>query len=287
MNISQYFSFSRFTLVVKRDFMENWKYNLRVFLLIFLVCMFVYFSAMCNYTRTFGSPQAYIAFHAMIISSFYSFMLFVQASQFMIHMRTKEARISNLMLPATSLEKFISRSLFVTLGLMIMFIVALFLADVIHLAFIPFFPDLPDELNTLLLPQYWENSIEYKIPEVSIDSMALKKVGVFPVLLGVGTMILASCLHAIYILGGNLFGKNAFLITTIFVFLVGYVGIRICDIIVPMVSVEWCEDFIRSNGEGHLGWGRLFVWCFNAFIWYVSFLIFSRQQVVKSKFRLW
>lgn len=287
MNISQYFSFPRFILVVRRDFMENWKYNLRVFGGIFLGCMFVYLLAMCNYTRVFENSRTYIDFHAAMISTFYTFMLLGQASQFMIHMRTKEARISNLMLPATSLEKFISRALFVTLGIMIMFIVASFLADVIHLAFIPFFPDLPNELNTLLWPEYWGNSIESRIPEVSIDSMALKTVGVFPVLLGVGTMILFSCLHAIYILGGNLFGKNAFLITTIFVFLLGYVGIKICDIIVPMVSVEWCEDFIRSNGEGHLGWGRLFVWCFNAFIWYVSYLIFSRQQVVKSKFRLW
>ena len=42
MNANRYFSFSRLALVMKRDFMENWKTNLYTFLGISLAFLLVY-----------------------------------------------------------------------------------------------------------------------------------------------------------------------------------------------------------------------------------------------------
>jgi hypothetical protein len=77
----------------------------------------------------------YIGYHLGIFTFAYSLYMLLKASQFTELLNTKEGRIRQLMLPATSLEKFVSRALGVTVVPTILFIVAILLADVVHFAF--------------------------------------------------------------------------------------------------------------------------------------------------------
>ena len=161
MNTKSYFSFSRLALVMKRDLMENWKMNLYIFLGFFLAFLGVYLFQMYDYSDYDGIPTAYqveryISHHTETFSIITSCLLFYFASESMRNMRTKEQRLSYLMLPATKLEKFVSRALFVTIGIFVMILLASLLAEAVHWAFMPFFENLPDKFKICVWPEVWE-----------------------------------------------------------------------------------------------------------------------------------
>ena len=77
-----------------------------------------------------------------MISAFTLILVFggiYTASGIMENMNTQQNRISILMLPATSLEKFITRTVYVTLGFALPIIMALFLAEATRFLFLPIF----------------------------------------------------------------------------------------------------------------------------------------------------
>ena len=92
MNTNRYFSFSRLTLVMKRDLMENWKTNLYTFLGLFLAFLGVYLFQMYNYIDYDGVPNAfqtverYISHHTGAFSVITSCLLFYFASDSMRNM---------------------------------------------------------------------------------------------------------------------------------------------------------------------------------------------------------
>ena len=132
MNTNRYFSFSRLGLVMKRDFMENWKTNLYLFLGVFLAFLGVYLLQMYDYNDSvhggvldaYQTVDRYVSHHTAAFAGIIAFLLFYFASETMRNMRTKEQRLSYLMLPATKLEKFVSRALYVTVGMFVMILLA-------------------------------------------------------------------------------------------------------------------------------------------------------------------
>ena len=97
--------------------------------------------------------------------------------------------------------------------------------------------------------------------------------------------------HSLFILGGNFFSKYPFLktVATILVvgvalaFLVNYIDIDIC--------IDRLNDFIRRNEdwlteEFACGTFTFITFCFTSLNWWLSYKLFTRQQVVKPKFRL-
>ena len=109
MSTNNTFSFARLALVMKRDFMENWKTNLYRFLgpyAGFLIVMLFCYMGDCDYAT----------FAAVVLGAFTLVLFFggaYYASYIMETMNTQQKRISFLMLPATSLEKFVCRALYV------------------------------------------------------------------------------------------------------------------------------------------------------------------------------
>ena len=126
MNANRYFSFSRLALVMKRDFMENWKTNLYRFLGAycgFLILMFI----------GYLSADSFISFSELVYRGYASVLIiggFFWASIIMEPMNTQQNRASFLMLPASSLEKFIARTLYVTLGFFGLMTAGLLMAEV-------------------------------------------------------------------------------------------------------------------------------------------------------------
>ena len=133
MNHLIHFNFSRLVSVIKRDLVENWKTNLYrikrdlvenwktnlyriltcyiIFSLIFIFMMYgMNHSSEGYFYERFCGNVTGIVYIGLNIYMYYFASLILEP------MRTKEKRISYLMLPATLGEKFVSRALYVTIG---------------------------------------------------------------------------------------------------------------------------------------------------------------------------
>ena len=308
MNTNRYFSFSRLTFVMKRDLMENWKTNLYTFLGLFLAFLGVYLFQMYDYIDYDGVPNAfqtverYISHHTGAFSVITSCLLFYFASDSMRNMRNKEQRLAYLMLPATKLEKFISRGLYVTLGMFGMILLASLLAEAVHWAFMPFFDNLPDKFKICVWPEVWEEIWEtitpFQTKKVILGPLDynnlpetlpwVEKSMFIEIMLA---YLVALWFHSLYILGGSYFGKYAFFKTTGTLILIGAIVGYILSNINPKECFGWFEEFARMNEhwlteDVAVGVTGFIVFCFIVLNWWLSYKLFTRQQVIKPKFRL-
>ena len=308
MNTNRYFNFSRLTLVMKRDLMENWKTNLYTFLGLFLVFLGVYLFQMYDYIDYDGVPNAfqtverYISHHTGAFSVITSCLLFYFASDSMRNMRNREQRLAYLMLPATKLEKFISRGLYVTLGMFVMILLASLLAEAVHWAFMPFFDNLPDKFKICVWPEVWEEIWETITPfqtkkviygPLDYNNLPetlpwVEKSMFIEIMLA---YLVALWFHSLYILGGSYFGKYAFFKTTGTLILIGAIVGYILSNINPKECFGWFEEFARMNEhwlteDVAVGVTGFIVFCFIDLNWWLSYKLFTRQQVIKPKFRL-
>ena len=308
MITNRYFNFSRLTLVMKRDLMENWKTNLYTFLGLFLAFLGVYLFQMYDYIDYDGVPNAfqtverYISHHTGAFSVITSCLLFYFASDSMRNMRNKEQRLAYLMLPATKLEKFISRGLYVTLGMFVMILLASLLAEAVHWAFMPFFDNLPDKFKICVWPEVWEEIWEtitpFQTKKVILGPLDynnlpetlpwVEKSMFIEIMLA---YLVALWFHSLYILGGSYFGKYAFFKTTGTLILIGAIVGYILSNINPKECFGWFEEFARMNEhwlteDVAVGVTGFIVFCFIVLNWWLSYKLFTRQQVIKPKFRL-
>ena len=129
------FNIKRFGLVMRKDFQENWKRYTVQFLAMFGVIVLVMFATFFSMKNS-DFDSKYIN-SDLLLRNCLIFLGFgwVFASTCTAPMRSKIKRASYLMLPASSLEKYVLRWLIVTVGYIIAFLVALFLADVLRVAF--------------------------------------------------------------------------------------------------------------------------------------------------------
>ena len=303
MDTNQYFSFSRLGMVMKRDWMENWKTNLYVFLGIFLVFLAVYLFNMADFNNPYVEARKevihYINPHMVSFVGVTSFLFFYFAAEIMRNMRTKEARLSYLMLPATLLEKFVSRALYVIIGVFVMVVTASLLAEAVHWAFMPFFDELPDKFKVCVWPEAWGNFWEtinpFKTRVVYLNVVEgtdpstwqrVERSMFFIYLMG---YMASFWQHSIFILGGNYFGKHPFLKTIGTMILIGILIGWIAD------SIDWSDDWIDQIIRNNVGWLTeemvagfisFIFFVFTALNWWLSYKLFTRRQVIEPKFRL-
>ena len=287
MSTNQIFSFTRLGLVMKRDFMENGKKNLyrflgpyTGFLLVSLLCYMI----KCDF----------YSFQIIMLSAFsliWGFGGFYTASSIMENMGTQQDRISFLMLPATSLEKFITRAMYVTLGFILTILIALLLAEATRFLFLPLF-NLPEAYHQSVLPFMWEELTRFQTMKFvgggAEESYAIgymtKAIGCLLPLWG----------HSFFILGGCYWQKHPFWKTLGVIMLVnhllGLIGILLVQSLEDVnwnIDVEWLEaNFSWVTIEGILTFVIVLFTCLLAFNWWLSYRCFKRSQVIKPKFHL-
>ena len=283
MNTNRYFSFSRFGLLLKHDLLELWKSYFRSFCILFLGALVVYYMAfrapfIVSINNSYPNVDGYIKFHYVIFFFFYYCYMVLKATQFTELLNTKECRIRQLMFPASSLEKFISRALGVTVVPTILFIVAILLADVVHFAFFTFFPNLPEEFKVWVFPELWKELLSSFSESTGMSANIISGEVLYVTL----TALLG---HSIFILFGNVFERHGFIAV---VGLSGIVSIFNRKFIGGTIDLaDWGLTSILESGGG------LEVYLINAacfcsilFIWGLSYKIFSRKQVIQPRFRL-
>ena len=279
MNANRYFSFSRLGLVMKRDFMESWKTNLYRFLgpyTIFLLVMWFSSMNMTNFNE----------FSDIVSATFFSVLFFggsFTASYALETMNTQQKRISFLMLPATSLEKFVARFLYVTVGFVVLSTIALLLSEVTRFLLLPLF-DLPDTFKQSTLPSVWQTIMNVRTFNFNGSGKMEPVVG----------WLFLIWIHSFFILGGSYWYKNAFWKTLGLIILVNFffifVSVNLVESLDESVMEEivlWCEaNFSWVTVTGILSFAIVMFMLLILLNWWLSYRCFTRSQVIKPKFRL-
>ena len=144
MNPTSHFNFNRFLQVLKLDVLGDWRQNLNLLLELFGIALgFILVSMFASTGRHMGNDETlfndFCRSLADSITLFCTMTFIWLNSRIMRVMNTKEKRIGYLMLPATRLEKFVSRVVYVTVGSIVMLLVALLLAEVARLLIVLIF----------------------------------------------------------------------------------------------------------------------------------------------------
>lgn len=286
------FSMTRVQYIMRRDLIENWKSNLYGLLGIFAACFFPMLGFLWSAERWTeeGYPEVY-SFERFcgnmlgIIGMVVSVAMIYYASRIMKCMDNKEKRISYLLLPATKLEKFFSRALFVTVGTVLMILVALLALELTHYLLLPLF-DLPAVYSQPMLVEIF--SMRWAHASVDATGEAVYSWWLMQLLVWI------FCLwnHSLFILGGSFWYKHPFLKTIgacLAVTILG--GILFANLaeggFLARFS-DWMQEHYQDTPQtvnGLLTIISVVFLLFTVFNWWLSYRLFTRSEVIKRK--LW
>jgi hypothetical protein len=189
------------------------------------------------------------------------------------NMKTKEQRIMFKMLPATDLEKFLVRALYVTVVWWIMAYVAFCLADVFRMlisliAGIDVIRCLIPEFYSMLIgpSDYYSYIFIGMSPAEAYAMMTSPVAYIFWV-------------HSLYILGGALLRRRQFVLTTLVLFVLGIATVPILRYLAEgafhEITRELAIPLIWTGAAVFTAWGIA--------DWILSYKIFHRMQVINNK----
>lgn len=292
------FSFSRFGMVLKRDLVENRKRYIGVFFLMFIPFLVYQLSDMKDIIEL-GQFRACEAADYMsrlatdCLPFFYgilSLALMCAASDMTcVPMGSKQHATNYMMMPATNLEKFLSRVLINTVMVIVMAYAALLCADLVRMLFVPFYEI--KEFYGLTLPKVF---VSGRDPFVELYQDAGQDWGTVEglrIVVGfnpargfiaaswLGIIILL--IHSIFIFGGCIW-RNAAIIKTLalgigFIFFGAWL-VEKCHLSWIFHDDYLLKWYLNSSLARVLTYLLLIVPIFN---WWLSFRIFSRKQVVE------
>lgn len=189
------------------------------------------------------------------------------------NMKTKEQRIMFKMLPATDLEKFIARALYVTVVWWIMAFAAFCVADLFRMlisliAGIDVVKCLIPEFTSILLgtSEYNHFNASGMTPAEAYALRALAYAWIF-------------WLYSFYILGGALLRRRQFVLTTLAHFVLGMVFTPVLVHFTDGVD----HEFVREMAVPLLWTGAAVFTAWGVADWILSYKIFRRMQVINNK----
>ena len=286
------FSMTRVQHIMRRDLIENWKSNLYGLLGIFAACFFPMLGFLWSAERWMeeGYPEVY-SFERFcgnvlgIIGMVVSVAMIYYASRIMKCMDNKEKRISYLLLPATKLEKFFSRALFVTVGTALMILVALLALELTHYLLLPLF-DLPAVYSQSMLVEVFS----MRWAHASVDATGEPVYSWWLMQLLVWIFCLWN--HSLFILGGSFWYKHPFLKTIgaclAVTILGGILFANLAEGVFLARFSDWMQEHYQDTPQtvnGLLTIISVVFLLFTVFNWWLSYRLFTRSEVVKRK--LW
>lgn len=202
---------------------------------------------------------------------FFTFYLTISGCWIMNNMKTKEQRITFKMLPASDLEKFIVRVLYITVVWVLIGVVAFCLADFCRMliCFISgshgTYSTIPDVLNMWFGPA---DTHSMRMTAWGLDFIA----GVMAV------NAWAFWAHSFYVLGGAFFRRRQFILTSCVHFLLGFF----------LLFLSRYDSFIFIDPDTTHIRNLLYAYPFVAiavalFNWWLAYKLFKRSQVINNK----
>ena len=243
------FDIKRFGLVFRKDLMENLKRYTLLFLTMFGIMAIIIVSMSWNYCHTYENSSNYD--YMLLNNRLLNFLSFafltgglLFASTFMTPMNSKLKRISYLPDPSSNFEKFFTRWIIVTIGYILAFFVAMWMADALRVAVITArYPDLEIkfmDLTKLIYPRG--------------DYTAYRE-GVMPKDVFTISLFVYFFSQSLYILGSTFWEKSSFIKTFVAVLIINVVFINICRLTMILFYEEGTSGFINvlnsffSNSE--------------------------------------
>lgn len=271
------FDIKRFMLTVKWDMMTNWKQSLRSVLGMTFGLLIMFGATMLPNRNTMSQNLFDHIIDQLAGMSVFCFFLFiiVGASLLFVNMRTKQQRTAFLMLPASAAEKFVARWLWATVGFIVMFVIALALADALRMVFCAL---VGPRLFGSVTAAFFRTAYDFFTIGVGTAFNLIDNETGYPWTFMAIATTSVMLMHAFYLLGGTFYRKNAWLMTTCTAFVILF----LLTAIDPFSSGAACctakEDVVAAMRVGACVNGALTVVCY-----WLAFRLSRRMQVINNK----
>jgi hypothetical protein len=275
--------FHRLAMVLRWDALSNWKKYVRNTLGLAFV-----FSFICICFQFNWRSNGYVTYHDVKdlylgnVSGLFMFMSFIIfffcGSRIFINMKTKASRSLFLMLPATNMEKFISRLLYTVVGTSLMIFASWMIADIIQFVFSLFLtPGMQGSLVARAFEQlFLKNNFDSSHFVVRNGTSVLGQT--FPV--GMFLLSLTIFTHSFFTLGGTVFRKSATLLTICSSFILMFLMALISSFVDDDVLVH----FVQSMQPNTFGWLMVNVFLLlSVFNYWASYKLFTHMQIINNK----
>lgn len=216
------------------------------------------------------------------VSGLFMFMSFIIfffcGSRIFINMKTKASRSLFLMLPATNMEKFISRLLYTVVGTSLMIFASWMIADIIQFVFSLFLtPGMQGSLVARAFEElFLKNNFDSSHFVVRNGTSVLGQT--FPV--GMFLLSLTIFTHSFFTLGGTVFRKSATLLTICSSFILMFLMALISSFVDDDVLVH----FVQSMEPNTFGWLMVMVLLLlSAFNYWAAYKLFTHMQIINNK----
>ena len=281
------FDLHRFGMVLRWDLLTNWKgYFNRIAGLaigIILLSISMLYSFPHSYFIEEGDLGNYYECRMTgFLAAIYILLIFVSASNIFGNMKTKLQRESFLMLPANNLEKYAARFLMMSVGSILMMLIATLIADFVQFVF-----------SFFMTPGYHASIIGsslsqiYKIATIGgnnpISILAWHE-KIDAALLGWSFLIM---IYSFCLLGGTFFRKQPLILTAvsgiIIFMIIGYCGSKLEDW--GVFGVHYYENYYSQAptlSMTTIFWSVVFL-ALAAFNYWASYKLFTRMQVICNK----
>ena len=280
------FDLHRFGMVLRWDLLTNWKSyfysNAGLAIGIIMLSISMLYSFPHSYFIVERDLNYYYECRMTgFLAAIFILFIFISACNIFSNMKTKLQRESFMMLPANNLEKYAARFLMMSIGSIIMMLIATLIADFVQFV-LSFFmtPGYHASIIGSSLSQIYKAATDAGNNPISILAWQYK---IDAAILGWSflTMIYSFCL-----LGGTFFRKQPIILTAvsgiIIFMIIGYCGSEL---------EEWgAFDFFKHLNYDNPGtslcmaifWSVIFL-ALAAFNYWASYKLFTRMQVICNK----
>lgn len=267
------FQFSRLLMVMRWDVFTNLKSYLNMMLGMTFALLPFFIMQLYQLSKQYQLfpdtiDLSYLGMSQYVLMIF-SIAMYMMATQIFMVMKTTGQREQFLMLPASNLEKYISRFLFSTLGAAVAMITAIVVSDLVQLIFS--FVLLPGHHQSVclsimaLLWKIWTTFIE------SIDSAGALMLSLLIMTCGV-------LVHSFFILCGTLFRKHTIVVSGILFIVMIYLVIYVIE------SVPGTITTCLMHGDNSWIFCLLIAELLLAgFQYWLSYKVFTRMQVICNR----
>lgn len=285
MDTTQAFSLTRLGLLLKRDLLQHAKKNLFTLLSLYLTSLLIMLFSTLTSPGTF---EAAVGGSAFLFAFVMNIWASVYASSIMNVMNTKEKRISFLMLPATNIEKFLSRALWVCVGFFVMATVAVVAAEFTRYLLCFMIPALENCRHLAFAYLFTHENIGELFRGFN-DAMRSA-----PIDLSLFGVLLALQLfwgYSLYILGGSIWYRHPFLKTTACLLVFSYVIAPVLSLL-GMFGVlhidantlnHWMQNISFDDINAIVSIGSVVSIVLIVLTWWLSYHLFTRAQVVRKR----
>ncbi len=281
------FDLHRFGMVLRWDLLTNWKSYFYSIAGLAIGIIMLSISMLYSFPHSYFIVERDLNYYyecrmTGFLAAIFILFIFISACNIFSNMKTKLQRESFMMLPANNLEKYAARFLMMSVGSIIMMLIATLIADFVQFV-----------LSFFMTPGYHASIIGSSLSQIykaATDATCNNPISILAwqckidaALVGWSFLIM---IYSFTLLGGTFFRKQPIILTAvsgiIIFMIIGYCGSEL---------EEWgAFDFFKHLNYDNLGtslcmaifWSVIFLALAASSLW-ASYKIFTRMQVICNK----